>query len=140
MSMGTVVSLDEFRKNLSDIVARVMYGNQTFVVQRHNKTGVIVISEKEYENLKDPRKRLSKKEWKEGFKRLDEIRAKIPRMDPVELDEIIDEEVIAVRAKKKKALKNIESTKNLLALSGIIPKGSGLPKDLSAKHDDYAWD
>lgn len=92
--MGTVVSLDEFRKNLSDIVARVMYGNQTVVVQRHNKTGVIVISEKEYESLKDPRKRLSK----------------------------------------------TESTKNLLDLAGIIPKGSGLPSDLSEKHNEYAWD
>lgn len=27
----------------------------------------------------------------------------------------------------------------LLSLAGIIPKGSGLPKDLSIKHDTYAW-
>lgn len=99
--MGTIVSLDEFRKNLSDIVGRVMYGNQTVLVQKHNKTGLVVISEKEYESLKDPRKRLSEKEWEEGFKRLDKIRTKIPRMDPEELDKIIDEEVAAVRAEKK---------------------------------------
>lgn len=56
----------------------------------------------------------------------------------ISLDEY--EEVTAVRAGKKKALKNIQSTKNLLNLAGIIPKGSGLPVDLSEKHDEYAWD
>jgi len=28
----------------------------------------------------------------------------------------------------------------LLALAGLIPKGSGLPKDLSARHNEYTWD
>jgi len=54
--MSAIVSLDEFRKNLSDIVGNVMYGNQTVLVQKHNRTGVVVISEKEYESLRDPRK------------------------------------------------------------------------------------
>jgi len=49
------------------------------------------------------------------------------------VDKIIDEEVIVVRTEKKKVLKKIQSTKALLDLSGIIPKGSGLPADLSAK-------
>lgn len=39
-----------------------------------------------------------------------------------------------------RALKNIQSTKALLDLAGIIPKGSGLPKDLSEKHNEYTWD
>ncbi|MDD5147399.1 MAG: hypothetical protein PHV63_02520 [Candidatus Daviesbacteria bacterium] len=39
-----------------------------------------------------------------------------------------------------KILKNIQSTKALLDLAGIIPKGSGLPADLSEKHDEYTWD
>jgi len=56
------------------------------------------------------------------------------------VDKIIDEEVIAVRTEKKKALKNVQSTKNLLDLAGIIPKGSGLPADLSSKHNEYTWD
>lgn len=37
-------------------------------------------------------------------------------------------------------LKNKQSTKVLLDLAGIIPKGSGLPADLSGKHDEYTWD
>ena len=37
-------------------------------------------------------------------------------------------------------LKYKNATKALLDLAGIIPKGSGLPKDLSEKHNEYAWD
>jgi len=39
-----------------------------------------------------------------------------------------------------KVLKNKQSTKALLDLAGIIPKGSGLPADLSERHDEYTWD
>lgn len=38
-----------------------------------------------------------------------------------------------------KALKNKQSTKALLDMAGMIPKGSGLPADLSEKHDEYTW-
>lgn len=38
-----------------------------------------------------------------------------------------------------KQLKNKKSTKALLDMAGIIPKGSGLPADLSKKHNDYTW-
>lgn len=41
---------------------------------------------------------------------------------------------------KLKTLKNKQSTKALLDLAGIIQKGSGLPKDLSEKHNEYTWD
>lgn len=40
---------------------------------------------------------------------------------------------------KLKQLKNKQSTKALLDLAGIIPKGSGLPSDLSKKHNEYTW-
>ena len=33
-----------------------------------------------------------------------------------------------------------ESAKALLSLAGLIPKGSGLPKDLSTRHNEYTWD
>lgn len=41
---------------------------------------------------------------------------------------------------KLKQLKYRQSTRALLNLAGIIPKGSGLPADLSAKHNEYTWD
>lgn len=41
---------------------------------------------------------------------------------------------------KLNQIKNKQSTKALLDLAGIIPKGSGLPADLSKKHNEYTWD
>jgi PHD/YefM family antitoxin component YafN of YafNO toxin-antitoxin module len=40
--MSTIVSLDEFRKNLSEIAAQVTYGNKVVRVRRHNKPGFIL--------------------------------------------------------------------------------------------------
>lgn len=101
--MKFTVSLDEFRKNLSDIVGQVMYGNQTVLVRRHNKTGVIVISEQEYESLKDPRKRFSSRnDWEKLFVLTDKVRNRMSQKDQEELDKIISSEVNAVRAKNKR--------------------------------------
>ena len=102
--MNAVVSLDEFRKNLSDIVGRVMYANQTVLVQKHNKAGVVVISEREYENLKDPRKRFSSKDdWDKLFILTDKVRDRMSAKDQMELGKIVSEEIQAVRAQKTKA-------------------------------------
>lgn len=100
--MNTVVSLDEFRKNLSDIVAKVMYGDQTILVQKHNKTGVIVMSEKEYKNLKDPRKRFtSKTDWDKFFALSDKIRSRMSKKNQSDLEKIVSEEVREIRAEKQ---------------------------------------
>jgi prevent-host-death family protein len=100
--MKAIVSLDEFRKNLSDIVARVMYGDQTVLVQKHNKAGVVVMSEREYENLRNPRKRFSSQgEWEEFFKLADIIASRIPQQDRENLDTLVAEEVAALRTAKK---------------------------------------
>jgi hypothetical protein len=37
-------------------------------------------------------------------------------------------------------VQHTSSAQSLLSLVGIIPKGSGLPKDLSTNHDKYAWE
>lgn len=100
--MKDVVSLDEFRKNLSHIVGRVMYGNQTVLVQKHNKVGVIVMSEREYENLKDPRKRFaSKEDWDELFVLTDKIRGRMSTKDQEALANVLDKEIKAVRVQKQ---------------------------------------
>lgn len=100
--MRAIVSLDEFRKNLSDIVARVMYGDQTVVVQKHNKIGVVVISEKEYESLKDPKKRFaSKSDWDKFFVHADRVRNRMSSKEQNELERILPEEIKAIRAQEK---------------------------------------
>ena len=102
--MGTIVSLDEFRKNLSDIAGKVMYGNQIVIVQKHNKTGLVVISEKEYESLKDPRKRFSSKEdWDKLFILTDKVRDRMSLKEQAGLEAVVDEETKAVRARRQKA-------------------------------------
>ncbi|MBI4990655.1 hypothetical protein HZB96_01010 [Candidatus Gottesmanbacteria bacterium] len=58
------------------------------------------------------------------------ISQKEPQVAIVSLDDL----------EKLKQLKYKQSTKALLSLAGIIPKGSGLPSDLSEKHNEYAWD
>lgn len=95
------VSIDELRSNLADIVNRVTYAKDRIVVKKYNRDAAILISVDEYEKLVDPTKRLSESEWQESFKRLDEIRAKMPKVDPDELDKEIDKAVEEVRAEKR---------------------------------------
>lgn len=42
--------------------------------------------------------------------------------------------------KELQEAKERKSTKALLDLAGLIPKGSGLPRDLAEKHDEYTWE
>lgn len=58
------------------------------------------------------------------------VSQKEPQVAIVSLDDL----------EKLKQLKYRQSTKALLNLAGIIPKGSGLPPNLSEKHNEYTWD
>jgi PHD/YefM family antitoxin component YafN of YafNO toxin-antitoxin module len=58
------------------------------------------------------------------------VSKKDPQVAIVSLDDL----------EKLKHLKNRQSTKALLDMAGIIPKGTGLPADLSEKHNEYTWD
>jgi len=81
-----------------------MYGDQTVLVQKHNRPGVIVMSEREYESLRDPRKRFSSKtEWEAFFELTEAIRSRMSEKNQEAFDTIIDEEVQAVRAQKRTA-------------------------------------
>lgn len=55
---------------------------------------------------------------------------KQPQVAIISMDDLRELE----RAKYRK------STKALLDMAGIIPKDSGLPIDLSEKHDEYTWE
>lgn len=101
MLQNKQVSIDELRSNLADIINRVTYANDMVVVKKYNRDAAIIISLDEYEKLMDPTKRLSKKEWSDSVKRLDGFRAKIPNVDPEEMEKAINEAVHEVRAEKK---------------------------------------
>lgn len=101
MLNNNAVSIDELRSNLADIVNRVTYAKDRVVVKKYNRDAAIIISLDEYERLIDPTKRLTDTEWKNKVKRLDNIRAKIPKSNPKEVDKAIDETVAKVRVEKK---------------------------------------
>ena len=58
------------------------------------------------------------------------VSKKEPQVAIVSLDDL----------EKLKQLKNKQSAKALFSLAGIIPKSSGLPADLSERHNEYTWD
>jgi prevent-host-death family protein len=100
--MKAIISLEEFRKNLSDIVSRVMYAEQTVLVQKHKRQGVVVMSEREYEKLRDPRKRFATDtDWSAFFAHAARVRDRMSQADQEELGKSVDEEVQAVRAEKQ---------------------------------------
>lgn len=97
-----VVSIDEFRSNLAEIVNRVTYAKEKIVVKKYNRDAAILISVDEYEKLLDPRKRFtSYKDWDKLFTLTDKVRNRMSTKDQEELERITDEEVKAVRAQKK---------------------------------------
>lgn len=101
MINSNVVSIEELRSNLADIVNRVTYANDKIVVKKYNRDAVIIISLDEYEKLMDPTKRLSEKQWQDSVQKLNKLRAKIPHFDPQEMEKAIDEAVREVRAEKR---------------------------------------
>jgi hypothetical protein len=61
------------------------------------------------------------------------VTMKAPKAEVIRL--IIDKGIEVVQKERGGA-----SAKALLALVGLIPKGSGLPQDLSTRHNEYTWD
>jgi len=100
--MQTVVTLDEFRENLSDLVGQVMRDNQIIRVGKHNKIGVIVLNEQEYKRLKAPQQHFSsKKDSDKLFIVADKVRERMSEEDQKDLNQILDEEIQAVRSNMK---------------------------------------
>lgn len=98
------VSVDEFRSNLATILGRVMYGKDKIIIKKYNREAAILLSLDEYEQITDPTKRFSKKEWEDKFAIIDKIRERIPDIDPQVLQREIDEAIKEVRAEKRKNL------------------------------------
>lgn len=99
--MKNIVSIDEFRTNLADLIGRVMYGKDRVVIKKYNREAAVLLSLEEYEKLVDPTKRLSEARWKDKFKTIDKIRASMPQLDPNVIEEEVAGAVKAVRAEKK---------------------------------------
>lgn len=99
--MKSVVSIDEFRTNLAELIGRVMYGRDRVVIKKYNRDAAVLLSVDEYEKLIDPAKRFSKKEWDSKFALIDKIKERIPEVDQEVLEDEIAKAVKEVRAAKR---------------------------------------
>ena len=97
------VSIEEFRVNLDDIVARVMYGKDRVIIKKYNRDAAILLNMDDYEKLIDPTKRFTKEEWNKKFAVIDKIRERIPEHDQELIEQEVDEAVRKVRTEKKKS-------------------------------------
>lgn len=104
--LQSIVSVDEFRTNLAELIGRVMYGKDQIIIKKYNRDAAVLINVEDYEKLLDPTKRLSSARWKDKFKIIDKIRASMPEIDPNVLEKEIDRTVKEVRAEKRAGAKN----------------------------------
>ncbi len=102
MKNANQVSIDDLRTNLSEIIGRVMYGQQKIIVKKYNRNAAIILSQQEYESLLDPTKRLSQQEWDAQFSQMDSIQKTFEDLEPEEIQQMVNQAVDEVRSSKKK--------------------------------------
>jgi prevent-host-death family protein len=100
--MKSVVSIDELRTNLAELIGRVMYGKDRVVIKKYNREAAILMSVDEYEKLVDPAKRFSKKQWENKFSVIDKIKEGIPEIDQTVLEAEVTKAIKEIRAAKRK--------------------------------------
>lgn len=100
--LKNIVSIEEFRVNLADLIGRVMYNNDRVIIKKYNRDAAVLLSVEDYERLLDHTKRLSKAQWDKAVQKLESIRADIPDVDPQEIQKEVDQAVQEVRANQNK--------------------------------------
>ncbi|MCL4352995.1 type II toxin-antitoxin system Phd/YefM family antitoxin [Patescibacteria group bacterium] len=99
--LKNIVSIEEFRINLADLVGRVMYGKDKIIIKKYKRDAAVLLSMEDYERLLDPTKRLTKSQWNYVARKLDSIRTNIPEADPDKIQKEIDLAIQEVRAEQK---------------------------------------
>lgn len=98
--MNQTVTLKEVREQLSELVARVAYGDQKVVITKFGKPMVAIVNYGDYEKLMNPASRFTNEEWKKGFEVITKIQNTPKDVSDEEADKIIEREISAVRAAK----------------------------------------
>ena len=99
--LNNIVSIEEFRVNLADLVGRVMYGKDRIIIKKYNRDAAVLLSVDDYEKLLDPTKRLSKSQWNDAVQKLESIRADIPDANPEDIQKDVYRAVEEVRSELK---------------------------------------
>lgn len=98
--MNQTVTLKEVREQLSELVARVAYGDQKVVITKFGKPLVAIVNFDDYEKLMNPSSRFTNKEWGEGFEFITKIQNTPKGVSNEEADRIIKREISKVRKAK----------------------------------------
>lgn len=98
--MNQTVTLKEVRTQLSELVARVAYGDQKVVITKFGKPLVAIVNYEDYEKLMNPASLFTDKEWKKGFEFITKIQNTPKDVSDEEADKIIKREISAVREAK----------------------------------------
>lgn len=100
--MSSVVSIDELRNNLAELIGRVMYGKDRVVIKKYKREAAILMSVEEYEKLVDPAQRLSEGQWEGRFRLIDRIKKRLQKVNQKALEAEINKAVQEVRAAKRR--------------------------------------
>ncbi len=99
--MNQILSLKDVRKQLSDIVSRVAYGDQKVVITKFGKPVAALVTFSDYEKIMNPAKRFTKEEWDKGFSLMDKARSKTKKYPLKEVERDIQQAVNKVRQSKR---------------------------------------
>lgn len=98
--MSQTVTLKEVREQLSELVARVAYGDQKVVITKFGKPLAAIVNFDDYEKLMNPASRFTDEEWEKGFEFITKAREASKDVSDEEADKIIEREISAVRSVK----------------------------------------
>ncbi|KKQ66440.1 MAG: Prevent-host-death family protein [Candidatus Daviesbacteria bacterium GW2011_GWA2_38_24] len=98
--MSQTVTLKEVREQLSELVARVAYGNQKVVITKFGKPLAAIVNYDDYEKLMNPASRFTEEEWEKGFELITKIQDTQKNLSDEEADKLIEREIKAVRETK----------------------------------------
>ena len=99
--MTQTVSAQDVRNKFAEVLNTAVYGNTNIVITRFNKPQAVIMNYKEYERLMNPRLRFTAKEWEDGFKIFDRLRAKTGNIPPKQVEKPVNEAVEEVRKEKR---------------------------------------
>lgn len=98
--MNKTVTLKEVRNELSELVAKVAYGDQKIVITKFGKPLVALVNYADYEKLIDPASRYTDTEWQKGFDFITSARKNNKKISNKETQKIIEREIAIVRGSK----------------------------------------
>ena len=99
--MTQTVSAQDVRNKFAEVLNTAVYGLTNVIITRFNKPQAVLISYKEYERLMNPRLRFTDKEWEDGFKIFDRLRAKTRNIPPEQVNKAVNQAVAEVRKEKR---------------------------------------